>query len=86
MVQQVDITPEDVRAWEKDVVTKEFIAYVKMAIDDNDNKVHAALEMQMSDNQASLYNAAMTALKEVLDIPDNMVEELKPEKEVAGEA
>lgn len=74
------MTTEDIAEWKKNPVTKLFMQYIKAMIHDCDTKVHSHIEVNDMHN-AHLYNAAMNQLKEVLEIPDMMIEDLKEEVE-----
>ena len=52
------------------------MTYIRTLIADCDEKVHQFIEKNDMHN-AHLYNAAMNQLREVLEIPDIMMEEVK---------
>ena len=73
------LTPDDIRSWQKLEVTKLFFTYLDVHIQDADSQVHLLLE-KAEPHQASLTNAGMVQLQEVVDIPDRMGEDLKEEQ------
>ena len=75
-----EITIEDVRDWLKSPVTTLFFANVQAAIEDCDSNVHASLRAADTEG-ATQYNAGKFALEEVLEIPTDIISELKGEDE-----
>jgi len=71
-----ELTPGDVRDWQKDEVTIAFFIEVDRHIADADKQVHLLLEQNQTE-QAALSNAGKVQLEEVLDIPDRMIHEMK---------
>jgi hypothetical protein len=77
---QSDIDIEMVREWLKSPITTLFFANVQAAIEECDNGVHASLRAGVLE-EAAQYNAGKFALEEVLEIPTDIINELKGEEE-----
>lgn len=85
-----ELTIDAIRDWLKNSVTKEFFKRINSNMNSCDMEIHTHLSPgTVGDNmsfdihlrQASLENAAMFELKEVLLIPEQMIEEIKEKKE-----
>ncbi len=71
---------EDVSLWLRSEVTKEFLSIIAIHKQDVDKFVHIALR-KGEFQQAASHNAALIQLKEVLNIPENIKENIKMEEE-----
>jgi hypothetical protein len=78
MAEQSGITVEDIKEWRDLEVTCLFFEYVKVHLEDDDNRVHGSLENNLKD-EAALFNAGMSRLHDVMEIPERMIEDLKEE-------
>lgn len=76
-----DVTVDGVRRWQDDSITIMFFEYIKGLIRGCDNAVHRNLMNPGTLQDAALENAALNQLMEVMNIPDNMVEDLKEKGE-----
>lgn len=74
----MSFTVEDVRAWKNDPITKEFFSVILVLVEDADKCVHRCLE-ENDLQDAALHNAGMSKLKDVLDIPDELINNIRQE-------
>ena len=73
-----ELTLEDLDDWEHLEITRLFFEYVKVLLEDADNHVHSCLEENKKE-EAALFNAGMVQIKEIMDIPERMKDDIKEE-------
>jgi hypothetical protein len=76
----IDPTHEELLDWIELPVTKYYMAEIRERIDRFDKEVHASL-MSYELNQAALHNAGMDVAKELYELPGELIEEKKGEKD-----
>lgn len=77
---EIELASEEITDWlQNNLVTKEFFKKLREIESDYDNKVHLHLAKH-EHQEAAYFNAGLDAIKEVLNGPRQMIEELK-EKE-----
>lgn len=79
-----EFTVNDVRAWLDDPITQEFFGLVKLQMDDADKCTHKCLEENQL-QEAALHNAGMAKLKDVLELPELLIQNIKEQDETQTE-
>lgn len=79
----MSVSAGEINVWLHDEVTVEFLKNVNQLKEHNDFKVHQLLQPKENSDfqnqmlQSSFYNAAISALDEVVDIPNQMLFDLQ---------
>lgn len=76
MPEKSGITPADIEDWESLEITRMFFEDVRLILEDADIQVHRSLELNQKE-EAALFNAGMTQVQEILEIPGRMKEDAK---------
>jgi hypothetical protein len=69
----------EIRDWQRNLVTIEFMGRVKLKRIDSSRMTHACLQQKKLED-AMMHSAAMSLCEEILEEPNRMVEEAKEEQ------
>jgi hypothetical protein len=84
VLEEEDLRIEAIRGWMALPVTRSVWKVLQEALNDNHEKLHAALQKRNYEEAANC-EAGRVAILEAINVPENMITDLKIEKESARE-